>query len=51
MYHILPKYSERYAWANHVDQTQVLLKEGLHCLPFSQDFLDTLLDSQMDFLK
>ena len=45
VYHIYANCYERQAWANSVDPDQmpqnVASDQGLHCLPFIQQFLDT----------
>ena len=37
------KFSDRWAWANSVDPDQTAPDQGLHCLPFSLNRLDSLL--------
>ena len=38
-----PKFSDRYAWANSADPDQEQSDQGLHCLPFRQHRLNSLL--------
>ena len=51
----LPKYLDNQPWANSVDPDQmpqiVASDQGLHCLPFIQQFLNTSAGSENDLLK
>ena len=42
---MIPKFSDRYAWANSADpdQTEEQSDQGLHCLSFRLHRLDSLL--------
>ena len=42
MYRNVPKFSDRYAWANNADPDQTAPDQGLHCLLFRLHRLDSL---------
>ena len=42
-YRNVPKFSDRYAWANSTDPEEQS-DQGLHCLPFSLHCMDSLLE-------
>ena len=45
---------DRQAWANSADPDQMLQNasdQGLHCLPLTQQYLDSSTGSKMDFFN
>ena len=48
-------YLDRQAWANSVDPDEMLQNavsnQGLHCLPLTQQYLDTILGSKLYLFK
>ena len=55
MYRINHMYSDRQAWANSIDSDEtpqnVASHLGLHCLPLTQQFLDTTAGSELYWFK
>ena len=54
-YHIYLMYSDKQAWANSVDPDEMpqnaASHQALHCLPFIQQFLDTISGSKLYLFK